>query len=159
MQDSDSRWMQTLTGARIRVRTPGAQTDSRLTIVDFIEPPKSNPPVFTKHEFIEVFTVFSGTLCFQFMDEPCVELCSGESVACPSYKPHSFWNETDEPVEVQLVCSPAGLDEFFVESDALLKNSSITEEDFDAKRLELRTKFGLEHVGLPPPRRVNPGPQ
>ena len=150
MQNADPQWMTTLTGARIRIKTSGVETENRLTIIDFVEPPKSVPPVFTKHEFIEVFCVTRGTLCFQFLDEPRIELSTGDSVTCPSYKPHSFWNETEEPVEVQLVCSPAGLDQFFVESDALLNSAVVNEEKLIAKRLALRTKYGLEHVGSPP---------
>ncbi len=150
MSSHDTKWMQTLTGARIRIKTAGSETNNRLTIIDFIEPANSAPPVFTRHEFIEVFCVVSGTLCFQFPDEPCLELNAGDSITCPSYKPHSFWNETARPVEVQLVCSPAGLDEFFKASDALLKDTALDEQTLAAKRLALRTCYGLEHVGIPP---------
>ncbi len=150
MQNTETQWMQTLTGASIRIKIPGAETDNRLTIIDFIEPAHSSPPVFTKHEFVEIFCVISGRLCFQFLDESRFELATGESITCPSYKPHSFWNETDEPVQLQLVCSPAGLDQFFVESDALLKNTDLKATDLEAKRRALRNKYGLQHIGSPP---------
>ncbi len=152
MPGSDSNWMQTLTGAKIRITTPGADTDNRLTIIDFIEPANSAPPVFTRHEFIEVFCVIQGTLCFQFLDEPACQLSAGEQITCPSYKPHSFWNQTASRVHIQLVCSPAGLDQFFVESDALLQSLTNANDNADTERQRLRTRYGLEHVGKPPPR-------
>lgn len=152
MKQHHSQWMQTLTGARIRIKVAGLETNNRLTIIDFVEPPGSEPPVFTKHEFVESFCVVRGTLCFQFQNESSIEIGADEHVTCPSFKPHSFWNETSEPVQVQLVCSPAGLDMFFIESDALLKDTSINDNQMDAKRLALRTKYGLEHVGTAPVR-------
>lgn len=149
-------WLNTLTGTRIRIKTPGAETDNRVTIIEYIEPPNSSPPVFTRHEFVEVFCVQSGELVFQFLDEPRFTLFAGQSITCPSWKPHSFWNETDEPVSVLLVCSPAGLDQFFVESNKLLmgkQQESETGTDMPSRESAmkaLRTRFGLEHVGTPP---------
>lgn len=150
MRYENTDWMETLTGARVHIRTSGSETGGRLTVIDFIEPSHSDPPVYTKHEFIEVFNVLSGTLCFQFLGETCVRLTQGESVTCPSYKPHSFWNETDDPVAVQLICSPAGLDQFFAESDALIKSGAVTGSDAENQRKVLRAKYGLEHIGTAP---------
>lgn len=152
---SDKRhWLNTLTGTRIRVRTPGAETQNRVTVIEYIEPPNSTPPVFTRHEFVEVFCVLSGTLVFQFLDEARFEVSAGSDVTCPSWKPHSFWNETDEPVTVLLICTPSGLDEFFLESDRLLRQQGVSDDgQSDALQLamkELRTRHGLEHVGVPP---------
>lgn len=150
MQHGGKEWMQTLTGAQIKIKVSGAATDNRLTIIDFIEPAHSKPPVFTRHEFVEVFNVVSGTLWFQFLHESAKQLNAGQSVVCPGFKPHSFWNQSDQPVQVQLVCSPAGLDQFFIESNALLNSPDIPAIEMDARRLALRTKYGLEHVGVPP---------
>jgi quercetin dioxygenase-like cupin family protein len=154
MHDREA-WMQTLTGARIRIKTAGNDTGNRLTIIDFVEPPNSEPPVFTRHEFVEVFCVVSGKLCFQFIDEPGFTLAAGQSVTCPSFKPHSFWNEKNEPAVVQLVCSPAGLDDFFIAADALLKETTTDAAALDKKRQALRSQYGLEHVGSPPMRLGN----
>jgi len=154
--DQSRPWLSTLTGTHIRIKTPGFETENRVTIIEYIEPPNSSPPIFTRHEFVEVFCVQSGELVFQFLDEPRFTLSAGENITCPSWKPHSFWNETDEPVSVLLVCTPAGLDQFFVESNKLLKGvQQESEAGTDAVSVEaamkaLRTRFGLEHVGEPP---------
>ncbi len=148
-------WLNTLTGTRIRIKTPGSDTDNRLTIIEYVEPPNSVPPVFTRHEFVEVFCVQSGVLTFQFLDEQKVTLISGQNMVCPSWKPHSFWNETNEPASVLLVCTPAGLDEFFIESNSLLageqNNGALSQtDDLVTTMKALRAKYGLEHVGAPP---------
>jgi len=145
-------WFKTLTGSKIRIRTPGTDTDNRLTVIEFVEPPDTSPPVFTLHEFIEVFCVVSGTLTFQFLGEEKFQLNSGDSVTCQSFKPHSFWNNTTEPVTALLICTPAGLDQFFIESDALLDRyvGNTQSEEYTAAMKILRTKHGLEHVGEAP---------
>ena len=152
---SKQPWLNTLTGTQIRIKTSGSETDNRLAIVEYIEKPHSTPPVFTRHEFVEVFCVQSGELTFQFLDEPCFVVVAGEQVVCPSWKPHSFWNETAMPVEVLLICTPAGLDEFFIESNKLLKRHTTAGEHsefLDAAMKSLRMQYGLEHVGKAPAR-------
>jgi mannose-6-phosphate isomerase-like protein (cupin superfamily) len=144
-------WLKTLTGSKVRVRTPGAETDKRVTVIEYVEPAHSTPPVFTRHEFIEVFCVSDGVLSFQFQGEAPFKLHPGDSVTCPAWKPHSFWNETPVPVTALLVCSPAGLDEFFIESDKLLQSKKTNHtESMAASMQRLRDQYGLEHVGEPP---------
>lgn len=145
--------MTALTGHQIRIKTAGSETDNRVTIIEYIEPPHSTPPIFTQHEFVEVFCVLSGTLTFQFLNEEKFTVSAGTNVTCPSWKPHSFWNESAEPVHALLVCTPAGLDQFFTESFALLKQTPPETSDptaLKAAMKQIRDKFGLEHVGTPP---------
>jgi len=145
-------WINTLTGTHIRIKTLGCDTDNRVTIIEYIEPPRSSPPIFTRHEFVEVFCVQSGVLSFEFLDEPRFNVSAGQTITCPSWKPHSFWNETDEPVTVLLVCTPSGLDQFFIESNRLLSSSNLDVGDgaLEESMRELRSQYGLEHVGTPP---------
>jgi len=153
-------WLNTLTGTRIRIQTPGSQTDNRLTIIEYIEPPHSVPPIFTQHEFIEVFCVQSGELAFQFLGESKLIISAGQNITCPSWKPHSFWNENNDPATVLLVCTPAGLDQFFIESNELLSGArsassssrELMQAGLESEMQALRLKYGLEHVGEPPER-------
>ncbi len=150
-------WLNTLMGSRIRIRTPGSETDYSVTVIEYVEPGNSPPPIFTRHEFVEVFCVIDGTLTFQFQDETKFTISAGESVTCPGFKPHSFWNETDNPVTALLICTPAGLDQFFIESDELLKtigkdSDKASEASYQLAMKALRDKYGLEHVGSPPAR-------
>jgi gentisate 1,2-dioxygenase len=124
-------------------------TEGRFTVIEYIEQPWTTPPVYTRHEFVEVFCVLRGRLTFKFLDEPTFTAVAGTTITCPSWKPHSFWNEEDEPVQALLVCSPAGLDRFFEESSALLRQLSpatTDETEWKAAMKALRDRFGLEHI-------------
>lgn len=146
-------WLNTLTGSRIRIRTPGEETDERVTVIEYVEPPHTPPPVYTRHEFVEVFCILDGTLSFQFLNESRFDLAAGANVTCPPWKPHSFWNETDESVTALLVCTPAGLDSFFRDSDRLLQkwsNRDTHSESIHLAMKNLRAQYGLEHVGGSP---------
>lgn len=152
MRDLSGEWLQTLTGSRVRIMTPGAQTDGAATVIDYVEPPGSVPPAYTRHEFIEVFCVTAGRLAFQFLGEEKFYLCAGQHVTCPSWKPHSFWNETNDPVSVVLMCTPSGLDDFFVEANSLISASAGKSEAIvTAEMAELRQRFGLELLMDAPP--------
>ena len=56
------RWFKTLMGSKVHIRTPGTDNDNRLAVIEFLEPPDTNPPVFTRHEFIEVLCVIGSGL-------------------------------------------------------------------------------------------------
>ena len=149
--DRNDRQLNTLTGASVQIKTLGSATDDRLTVIDFTEPANSSPPIFTRHEFIEVFVVTSGVLAFEFQHAERLFLSAGDHVTCESWRPHSFWNETADAVSVTLICSPAGLDRFFIESDELLQRSNhLTEHQLQGEMGRLRERYGLEHVGAAP---------
>ncbi len=150
---NDSPWLNTLMGQNVRVKTPGSATDDRVTVIECVEPPHSPPPVFTRHAFIEMFLVVKGALTFQFLHEEAFVLEAGQMVTVPGWKPHSFWNDTDDPAHIMLICTPAGLDRFFEASDRLLKRmpaDTSDSEELQAEMARLREEFGLEHVAAAP---------
>jgi len=140
-------------GQNVRVMTPGFTTEDRVTVIEAVEPPHSSPPVFTRHAFIEMFLVDNGTLTFQFLHESAFVLEAGQMVTVPGWKPHSFWNDGDDPAHIMLICSPAGLDRFFEASDQLLRRMPADTSDPDVLKVEmarLREEHGLEHVAPAP---------
>ncbi len=146
-------WLNTLMGQNVRVKTPGSATEDRVTVIEAVEPPHSPSPVFTRHAFIEMFLVVKGALTFQFLHKSAFVLDAGQMVTVPSYRPHSFWNDGDDPALIMLICTPAGLDRFFEASDRLLRrmppdtvDPEVLKEEMDC----LREEFGLEHVAPPP---------
>ena len=150
---SGGPWLNTLMGQNVRVMTPGSATEYRVTVIEAVEPPHSPPPVFTRHAFIEMFLVVRGALTFQFLHESAFVLEAGQMVTVPGWKPHSFWNDGDDPAHIMLICSPAGLERFFEASDLLLQRMSPDTADPDALKAEmarLREEFGLEHVAPSP---------
>ena len=151
--DSGGPWLNTLMGQNVRIKTPGSATEGRVTVIECVEPPHSPPPVFTRHAFIEMFLVVKGVLTFQFLHESAFVLEAGQMVTVPSYRPHSFWNDGDDPAGVMLICTPAGLDRFFEASDRLLRRMPADTADPDELKVEmarLREEFGLEHVAPAP---------
>lgn len=146
-------WLKTLMGQNVRVMTPGTATEGRVTVIEAVEPPHSPPPVFTRHAFIEMFLVVQGALTFQFLQEDHFVLDAGQMVTVPGWKPHSFWNDGDDPAHVMLVCTPAGLDRFFEASDRLLERMPADTSDpekLNAEMARLREEHGLEHVAQAP---------
>lgn len=138
----------------MRIKTHGDETSHQLCVIEYMEGPRTAPPIFTRHAFIEVFHVLAGTLIFQFLDEEPFEATAGSTVTCPPWKPHSFWNQTDTPARALLICTPAGLERFFEESSALIAQMPPDQTPPDAMQSAmkaLRDKYGLEHVGAPPP--------
>ena len=153
MSDSGGPWLKTLMGQNVRVMTPGSATEGRVTVIEAVEPPHSSPPVFTRHAFIEMFLVVRGALTFQFLNESAFVLEAGQMVTVPGYRPHSFWNDGDDPAGVMLICTPAGLDRFFEASDRLLRRmptETADPDDLKAEMVRLREEFGLEHVAPAP---------
>ncbi len=146
-------WLNTLMGQNVRIKTPGSATEDRVTVIEAVEPPHSPPPVYTRHAFIEMFLVVEGALTFQFLHESAFVLESGQMVTVPSFRPHSFWNDGDEPARIMLICTPAGLDRFFEASDRLLRRmpaDTCDPEALQAEMARLRDEFGLDHVAAPP---------
>ena len=142
-------WLKTMMGQNVRVMTPGTATEGRVTVIEAVEPPHSPPPVFTRHAFIEMFLVVKGALTFQFLHESAFVLEAGRMVTVPGWKPHSFWNDGDDPAHVMLICTPAGLDRFFEASDRLLRRmpaDTSDPEELEAEMVRLRVAYGLEHV-------------
>ncbi|MEZ4662636.1 MAG: cupin domain-containing protein [Caldilineaceae bacterium] len=153
MTQANQQWLNTLTGHNVRIKTHGDATSDQLCIIEYVEGPHTMPPVFTRHAFIEAFHVLDGALIFQFLDEEPFEVAAGSTVTCPPWKPHSFWNQTDEPVRALLICTPAGLERFFEESSALIAQMPPAQTPPDIMQTAmkaLRDKYGLEHVGAPP---------
>lgn len=150
---NESPWLNTLMGQNVRVKTPGSATEERVTVIECVEPPHSPPPVFTRHAFIEMFLVVKGGLTFQFLHEEAFVLETGQMVTVPGWKPHSFWNDRDDPAHIMLICTPAGLDRFFEASDRLLKRmppDTADRDELKAEMARLREEFGLEHVAAAP---------
>ena len=100
-----------------------------------------------------MFLVVKGALTFQFLHESAFVLTDGQMVTVPGYRPHSFWNDGDDPAQIMLICTPAGLDRFFEASDRLLRRMPLDTTDpviLKEEMARLREEFGLEHVAPAP---------
>ena len=99
-------------GGTYTILVTGEQTAGRYTLMDMLVPPGGGPPPH-RHDFEEMFTILAGEIELTFRGE--VQLASaGSTVSIPANAPHSFKNKSNEAVRLLCMCTPAGLEEFFM---------------------------------------------
>ena len=142
-----------LNGNTIRILTPGKTTDNRLTVIDYVDFTRGNPPPFTRHEFIEVFTVLEGRLAFQYLGESVFYVSAGDAVTVASGLSHTFWNPDEQPLHIMLACTPAGLDRFFEAIHREMERltaGEIEQAEISACMAKLRVEHGIEETAAAP---------
>jgi quercetin dioxygenase-like cupin family protein len=90
----------------------GEQTGGRYCLIDMHIPPGGGPPPH-RHDFEEMFTLLEGELSFTFRGET-VTVAAGSTVNIPANAPHSFKNTSGKAIRMLCMCTPSGLDEFFL---------------------------------------------
>jgi len=90
----------------------GKDTAGRYCLIDMHVPPGGGPPPH-RHEFEEMFTVLEGEIEATFRGQKSV-VRAGETLNLPANAPHAFHNRGDRPARLLCLCSPAGLEEFFL---------------------------------------------
>jgi len=90
----------------------GKDTAGRYCLIDMLVPPRGGPPPH-RHDFEEMFTILEGEIEATFRGAKLV-LRAGETVNIPANAPHAFQNRGDRPARLLCLCSPAGLEEFFM---------------------------------------------
>jgi len=132
-------------GDTVTIKVAGADTGGRYTVIHGVTPPLGGPPLHLHHEDWETFFVLSGRFAF-LLDGERIEAEKGDTIHIPPGVVHQYQNIAAEPSEVLLFVEPAGLDEFFVELDALLKSSA--EPDMGAIAA-LHARYKMELLGPP----------
>ena len=89
-------------------------SDGQLTVIEYEVAPNGPMPPPHRHTYVELFYMLSGELLFQVGDRS-VTGSAGTTVIVPAGVVHTYKNETPEPARYLVVCSPAGLDNYFVE--------------------------------------------
>ena len=90
----------------------GAQTNGRYCLIDMLVPDGGGPPPH-RHDFEEMFSLLDGELEFTFRGETRT-IRAPASVNIPANAPHAFRNRSGKTVHMLCMCTPAGLDEFFL---------------------------------------------
>jgi quercetin dioxygenase-like cupin family protein len=91
----------------------GEQTGGRFSLIDMLIPPGGGPPPH-RHDFEETFILLEGELQATFRGQKSV-VRAGDTVNIPANAPHLFHNASEKPVRLLCICSPAGLEKFFME--------------------------------------------
>lgn len=101
-----------LVGDTYTILVTGKDTAGRYCLIDTHVPPGGGPPPH-RHDFEENFAVLDGEIAVTFRGENSV-VRAGESVNVPANAPHSFTNASDKPARLLCLCSPPGVEEFFI---------------------------------------------
>jgi len=128
----------------------GSDTGGRFSLIDMHIPPGGGPPPH-RHDFQETFRVLEGELNVTFRGKQ-LTLHAGDTVNIPSNAPHQFRNASAKPVRLLCLCSPAGLENFFLEVGVPVatrttpppKLSAAAQAEFRAKSVALSPKYRTE---------------
>ena len=101
-----------LVGDTYTILLTGEDTAGRYTLIDMHVPPGGGPAPH-RHDFEEMFHVLEGEIEVTFRGERSVAR-AGETVNVPANAPHSFTNASGRPARLLCVCSPPGLEGFFL---------------------------------------------
>ena len=90
----------------------GKDTAGRYCLID-MRVPHCGGPGPHRHDFEEMFTLLEGEIRFTFRGEETV-VKAGSTVNIPANAPHFFTNVSGKPSRMLCMCTPAGLEEFFL---------------------------------------------
>jgi mannose-6-phosphate isomerase-like protein (cupin superfamily) len=102
-----------LVGDTYTILLSGSDTAGRYCLIDMHIRPGGGPPAH-RHDFEESFTVIEGMIEATFRGVKSM-VRAGETLHIPSNAPHQFRNTSDQPARLLCICSPAGLEDFFLE--------------------------------------------
>jgi quercetin dioxygenase-like cupin family protein len=143
-----------LAGDTYTILLTGKDTAGRYCLFDMHVPPGGGPPPH-RHDFEEMFTILEGEIEFTFRGEK-LRARAGETINVPANAPHSFKNVSEQAARMLCMCSPAGLEEFFMKIGVPVDNrtapppklDTAAQETFKAKAEALAPQYRTEM--LPP---------
>lgn len=142
-----------LVGDTYTILVSGRDTAGKYSAIDGLMSPGGGPPLH-RHDFEEMFTVMEGTIEFTIRGETFVAK-QGTTINIPANAPHALRNMTSAPARFLCVCSPAGLEEFFMGIGTVVETRTspgpVLNEDqqkaFMEKALSLAPKCRMEILG------------
>ena len=102
-----------LVGDTYTITVSGEDTDGRYCVIDMHVPPGSGPGLH-RHNYDETFIVLDGEIEVTFRGSK-TTANSGDTATIPSNAPHKFHNASTSPARLICICSPAGIEKFFLE--------------------------------------------
>ena len=139
-----------LVGDTYTILLSGIDTNGRFCLIDCFVPPGGGPPPH-RHDFEETFIILGGVLDLTFRGNQ-TKVRAGDTVNVPSNAPHVFHNSSNEPVRMLCLCSPAGLENFFMQVGTPVEGRTASApkpgkaalEKLEAKIKELAPKYRIE---------------
>ena len=99
-------------GDTYSILVSGADTAGKYCLIDMIVPEGGGPPPH-RHDFEEMFTLLEGEIAFTFRGKTSI-VQAGSTVNIPANAPHAFKNMSGRVAHMLCLCTPAGVDEFFL---------------------------------------------
>lgn len=136
----------TALGSRYRYKAVGESTNGAYSLVEETLLDDEGPPLHVHEQEEEAFYVLGGRGVF-VVDNERRELGPGDFVIVPRGAPHALARVGQEDLRMLVICSPAGLEQFFVEVERreAAAGSPMGEDDVVA----LAAEFGTRIVGPP----------
>ena len=139
-----------LVGDTYTILLTGSDTNGRFCLIDCIVLPGGGPPPH-RHDFEETFIILEGELDVIFRGNK-MAVRAGDTFNIPSNAPHQFYNSSNKPVHMLCLCSPAGLENFFMQVGTPVegrttpapKPDRAAQEKLEAKIKELAPKYRIE---------------
>jgi len=92
---------------KLEIVEDGHNTDNRIGVLKMLVPPHSPGPAQHWHQMHdEIFFISKGTATFYSRNDKIVAE-EGDTMVVPPCSPHTFGNETSEPVEILNTFTPA----------------------------------------------------
>jgi len=134
-----------LVGDTYTILLTGKDTAGGFCLIDMHIPPGGGPPPH-RHDFEETFIVLEGELDVTFRGNKRA-VRSGETINVPANAPNQFHNSSSQPVRMLCVCSPSGLEEFFMEVGVPVATRTTAPPELDEKA---QTEFKAKSAALAP---------
>ncbi len=139
-----------IAGDTYTILLTGNDTNGRFCLIDMYVPPGGGPPPH-RHDFEETFIILEGEIEATFRGNKMV-IRAGDTVNIPSNAPHQFHNRSNKPARLLCLCSPAGLENFFMQVGTPVESRTTpapepdeaTFEKLMVKIKELAPKYNIE---------------
>ena len=116
----------TLQTIGVRFMIPGADTDTRFSLVEHPMPPHALAAPLHRHNREDEYSFVLEGRMGALLGDDVVEAGPGDLVYKPRGQWHTFWNAGDEPARILEIISPAGFEQFFAE---LVDLGGVTQAD------------------------------
>jgi len=137
----------TALGSRYVYKLLGQHTGGAFSMVEETLLDSEGPPLHVHDDEEETFYVLEGRGLFVAGDTQ-RELARGDLVVVPRGVPHALAPRGEQPLRMLVICSPAGLEQFFVEVERRETSAGpLSEEDVVALAAEYRTRIVGPPIG------------
>jgi mannose-6-phosphate isomerase-like protein (cupin superfamily) len=148
--DGEALWF---LGSLVTIKATGDETNGRVTVVEFVNPPGFAPPLHRHLDEDEMFYVLSGSAEFH-CDGTTFSARPADFVLLPRGLAHTFIVGTDEPLRTLQITTPSGFEAFAAEVGQPTTTRTLPPPGpIDPAVLgHAATRHAIELLG-PPPRR------